>query len=82
MEMTIGSQSDDGNETEFVGSPQDWIDVFRITQGREIWQEHGDWITRHGALSSFGPGIKERFQVRCYVMLRNNYGCESSGAHL
>jgi amidase len=37
-----------------------WQKVFRITQGREVWQTHGDWITKHAP--RFGPGMRERFQ--------------------
>lgn len=36
-----------------------WADIFRIIQGKEIWKEHGDWITR--TEPDFGPGIRERF---------------------
>jgi len=38
-----------------------WFDVFRICQAAEIWKQHGDWITTHQP--SFGPGIKERFEM-------------------
>jgi amidase len=37
-----------------------WQQVFRITQGHEVWKTHGEWITTHAP--SFGPGISERFQ--------------------
>ncbi|WP_028608402.1 amidase [Paenibacillus harenae] len=36
-----------------------WMNAFRLTQGLEIWREHGDWITREKP--AFGPGIAERF---------------------
>lgn len=39
---------------------QKWAEVFRMLQGREIWQEHGAWIQRVNP--TFGPGIAERFQ--------------------
>lgn len=31
------------------------------TQGAEIWEELGDWITANKP--EFGPGTKERFQM-------------------
>lgn len=37
-----------------------WQQVFRITQGSEVWQSHGAWIER--VKPTFGPGIRERFQ--------------------
>ncbi|MDU1846765.1 MAG: amidase [Niallia nealsonii] len=39
---------------------QKWAEVFRMLQGREIWQEHGAWIQRVNP--TFGPGIAERFR--------------------
>ncbi|WP_078552509.1 amidase [Bacillus alkalicellulosilyticus] len=37
----------------------EWMDVFRILQGIEIWESHGTWIeTVH---PTFGPDIAERF---------------------
>ncbi|MFP3721725.1 amidase [Niallia circulans] len=39
---------------------QEWSEVFRMLQGREIWQEHGEWIQK--AKPTFGPGIAERFK--------------------
>jgi len=38
----------------------DWQNEFRIVQGYEAWQSHGDWVNL--AQPNFGPGIKERFQ--------------------
>lgn len=38
---------------------QSWVDTFRTIQGYEIWQNHGEWITRE--TPAFGPGIAERF---------------------
>ena len=38
----------------------EWAETFRMLQGREIWEEHGDWIKQYNP--SFGPGIAERFQ--------------------
>lgn len=38
----------------------DWAEIFRIIQGIEIWQEHGEWIQKENPV--FGPGIAERFR--------------------
>jgi len=38
-----------------------WVDIFRICQGWEIWQTHGEWIQTSNPV--FGPGIKERFEM-------------------
>lgn len=37
----------------------DWMDTFRLAQGLEIWEAHGEWITENKP--SFGPGISDRF---------------------
>jgi amidase len=37
-----------------------WQQVFRVTQGREVWKTHGAWIRTNAP--AFGPGIRERFQ--------------------
>ncbi len=37
-----------------------WSASFRIIQGLEAWNEHGEWIREEKP--AFGPGIKERFQ--------------------
>lgn len=39
---------------------ENWMHAFRLLQGREIWQTHGEWITRNRP--QFGPGVKERFE--------------------
>ncbi|WP_413374721.1 amidase family protein [Alkalihalobacillus sp. 1P02AB] len=38
-----------------------WKEMFRIIQGYEIWQEHGEWVSATNP--QFGPGIKERFAM-------------------
>ena len=38
----------------------EWSSAFRILQGLEIWEEHGEWIRKENP--TFGPGIHERFQ--------------------
>jgi hypothetical protein len=40
----------------------DWFQTFRVLQAAEVWACHGDWVT--SAQPVFGPGIKDRFQVR------------------
>ena len=40
--------------------PEDWFMPFRISQGWEIWKNHGDWVTKHNPV--FGPDIAERFK--------------------
>lgn len=41
------------------GGLEAWAENFRILQGYEIWQNHGDWIKQFRP--KFGPGIAERF---------------------
>jgi len=41
-----------------AGALPDWFTAFRVTQGWEIWNAHGDWVTAHNP--SLGPGIKDR----------------------
>lgn len=40
---------------------REWVDVFRVIQGFEIWKNHGEWVTNTNP--QFGPGIKERFDM-------------------
>lgn len=44
---------------------QDWAETFRILQGAEIWQEHGNWAKEH--FNEMGPGIKERFEAASLI---------------
>lgn len=37
----------------------EWMRMFRVVQGLDIWREHGEWIER--TKPRFGPGIAERF---------------------
>ena len=41
----------------------EWWDSFRILQTKEVWAELGGWIEDSNALSSFGPGVLDRFQA-------------------
>jgi len=34
--------------------------VFRMAQGYEAWQSHGEWLTRH--TPAIGPGVADRFR--------------------
>lgn len=38
----------------------EWMQLFRILQGAEIWVNHGAWIRE--VQPAFGPGIRERFE--------------------
>jgi len=37
-----------------------WLDVFRVLQGGEIWAQHGGWVQE--SKPSLGPGIRQRMQ--------------------
>ena len=38
----------------------EWMQLFRVLQGAEIWANHGTWIRE--VQPAFGPGIRERFE--------------------
>ena len=38
-----------------------WREAFRIHQGHEVWQVHGEWVTR--TKPRFGAGIAARFEM-------------------
>lgn len=38
-----------------------WYDVFRVLQYEDIWNSHGEWITRMNP--TFGPQMKTRFDA-------------------
>lgn len=40
---------------------EQWREAFRMHQGREVWQVHGDWVTETNP--SFGAGIAARFAM-------------------
>ncbi|KAG2488367.1 hypothetical protein HYH03_013056 [Edaphochlamys debaryana] len=44
-----------------LGAFVDWMGVFRVCQGFEVWRAHGEWVSAHNP--SFGPGIKDRFAM-------------------
>ncbi|HEV7803096.1 MAG TPA: amidase [Burkholderiales bacterium] len=37
-----------------------WLEVFRVLQGHEVWQQHGAWVGE--AKPELGPGIRQRIQ--------------------
>lgn len=37
-----------------------WMEIFRVLQGTEIWANHGDWITRERP--TFGPAVRTRLE--------------------
>lgn len=37
-----------------------WLEVFRVLQGFEIWKQHGAWVGE--AKPELGPGIRQRMQ--------------------
>ena len=39
---------------------ESWYQAFRVLQGREVWQVHGEWIME--VSPDIGPGIRERIQ--------------------
>ena len=43
----------------------EWREVFRINQAAEIWQVHGDWVTKTNP--GFGPGVRERFAMAAAI---------------
>lgn len=40
------------------GALDDWFMPFRVCQGWEIWQNHGEWVRKHDP--EFGPGLGDR----------------------
>jgi amidase len=39
---------------------REWLDVFRVIQGFEIWAQHGAWVRE--AKPALGPGIRQRME--------------------
>ena len=39
---------------------RDWLDVFRVIQGAEIWAQHGAWVRE--VKPRLGPGIRQRVE--------------------
>lgn len=43
----------------------DWLEVFKVCQAAEVWQAHGEWVTK--TQPKFGPGVKERFEMAASI---------------
>ena len=57
-----------GAREDVVVSPKglaDWYETFRVLQAAEIWSNLGAWV--QAVKPSFGPGIRERFEVASQV---------------
>eukprot|EP00803_Ostreobium_quekettii_P010340 evm.model.scf_1163.3 EVM.evm.TU.scf_1163.3 scf_1163:18714-24112(-) len=52
--ITVASMTEDDDLSQ-------WITTFRVLQGREAWECHGEWIK--SAKPTFGPGTRERFEM-------------------
>lgn len=44
-----------------AGPLSGWNDIFRVSQGAEVWEALGEWVTE--ARPQLGPGTKERFEM-------------------
>lgn len=62
-----------GLESQNLGSLPLWFDAFRVIQAGEIWQEHGDWVSKNKPI--FGPGIKERFEMASKISDEDKHIC-------
>ena len=47
------------------GPLAEWREVFKVCQAAEVWQVHGEWVTK--AAPTFGPGVRERFQTAAAI---------------
>lgn len=52
-----------------------WLAHFQALQWREIWESHGEWVSRNKPV--FGPGIDERFRLASEV---SDAAFEAAGA--
>ncbi|MBP3038560.1 amidase [Bacillaceae bacterium Marseille-Q3522] len=59
---------------------EQWANTFRIIQGKEIWEEHGEWIRTENPY--FGPGIKERFAWASTLKREENSGFLTVRKHI
>ena len=46
-----------------------WLDVFRVLQGAEIWAQHGGWVQE--SKPTLGPGIRQRMQWASTIQERD-----------
>jgi len=44
----------------YDGDAEAWMSAFRVLQGTEVWQCHGDWIRKTNP--EMGPEIRDRFE--------------------
>jgi amidase len=44
----------------YPGETREWMMAFRVLQGAEVWQCHGDWVRE--TQPDFGPEIRDRFK--------------------
>lgn len=44
----------------YDGQEEEWMNSFRLLQGAEVWQSHGEWIRANSP--EFGPEIQQRFE--------------------
>lgn len=44
----------------YQGREEEWMNSFRLLQGAEVWQTHGEWIRTNNP--EFGPEIQGRFE--------------------
>ena len=44
----------------FGGREEEWMNSFRLLQGAEVWQTHGEWVETNNP--EFGPEIQGRFE--------------------
>lgn len=58
----------------------EWRDAFRICQGAEIWEALGPWIAEAGP--SFGPGVRERFEVASKITQEQWTAAKASRAEI
>ena len=48
-------------EVEGAGPLAEWNEIFRVSQGAEVWEALGEWMQQ--AQPQLGPGTKERFDM-------------------
>lgn len=58
--LIIASQGPATDARLFPGDVQELMMSFRVLQGVEAWQNHGEWIQK--SRPEFGPEIKDRFE--------------------
>ena len=60
LERVIALLGKPGKVTVANEGLRQWLDVFRVLQGAEIWAEHGAWVTE--TKPHLGPGIRQRVE--------------------